>query len=104
MPPARSRSTPDSTIQDETWKTQEQIRTCLGVGPYALQRLAVRGLVLTKTAPCPRRRGHPLTTFYLVDDVKAAYVRGGGRQPAVIPEWQKTRTRDRLVEGRVSKN
>ena len=35
MPPARSRSTPDSTIEDETWKTQEQIRTCLGVGPYA---------------------------------------------------------------------
>ena len=94
-----------TTSNDETgWATQDWIRVNLSVGPYALQRLAGAGLVLTKTGPCPRRHGHPLTTFYLVDDVKAAYVRGGGRQPAVIPEWQKTKTRDRLVEGRVSKN
>jgi hypothetical protein len=94
-----------TTSNDETgWATQDWIRRNLGVGPYALQKLAGAGRVLTKTGPCPRRLGHPLTTFYFVDHVKASYVRGKGRQPAVIPEWQKTRTRDRLVEGRVSKN
>lgn len=83
---------------------RDWIRVNLSVGPYALQRLVGAGLVLTKTGPGPRKHGPRVTTLYFVDDVKANYVRSKGRQPAVIPEWQKTRTRDRLVEGRVSKN
>lgn len=103
---SRSTSKSTSTAADETrWQSAQDIRRNLGVGPYALLKLACEGLVLTKNAPPSKRTGRHPMTVYFVPDVLAAYVRGNGRQPpAGVPEWQKTRTRDRLVEGRVSKN
>ena len=49
---SRSTSKSTSTAADETrWQSAQDIRRNLGVGPYALLKLACEGLVLTKNAP-----------------------------------------------------
>ena len=79
---SRSTSKSTSTAADETrWQSAQDIRRNLGVGPYALLKLACEGLVLTKNAPPSKRTGRHPMTVYFVHDVLAAYVRGNGRQP-----------------------
>jgi hypothetical protein len=88
--PTRSRSTSTSTEDETRWQTAQQIRRNLGVGPYALMKLACESLVLTKPAPPSKRTGRHPTTVYFVPDVLASYVRGNGREPpGGVPEWQR---------------
>jgi hypothetical protein len=74
------------------WQTQMWIRRHLQVGPYSLQRLVVMGKVRARM-PEPNElhppRGGLAGMRYAVADVLASYVRGCGREPADVPDWQR---------------